>query len=95
MKYIEKPIMIRVDASFDTSGEVLTFRLWDLYNHLPKPPEIQKVFILIDGKWEEMFFNRVWGKSRDPEKIGLWLKQKTSKSFSAETGEHEYLIRYL
>jgi hypothetical protein len=94
---IEKQIPILVEWSRDdaaTGGE--RFRLWDTGHAIPSPRAgVIRAEILIDGSWEEMSFNTVWGKQHDRRGQGTWLKQKANRHFSRDTGTQEFQVRYI
>jgi 5-methylcytosine-specific restriction endonuclease McrBC GTP-binding regulatory subunit McrB len=94
MNWIEKEVSITVDSSLNENTNIVSYRLWDSDHNIPYPPEVESVQIWLENKWQDMFFNTVWGKGLDPNNEGTWLKQKTAKGFSAETGNHNYRIRY-
>jgi hypothetical protein len=93
---IEKHVPILVEISRDersSGGE--RYRLWDSSHAIPGPRAgIIRAEILVDGTWEEMHYNTVWGKQLDPKKRGTWLKQKANRYFSSEIGNRSFQVRY-
>jgi hypothetical protein len=86
---------IVVDCSFVERSDTDGYRFWDADCTIPAPEDgVIHAQILINGQWQEMRFNRVWGKRYDPNDRGAWLRQKVSKSFSAQPGRHRYKVRY-
>ena len=86
---------IRVHSSWDGVAGTDCYRLWDEDRTIPRPSEgVMRVEILLDGQWERMYYNCVWGQSYDPEREGTWLKQKKSKNFSMDTGRQRFKVRY-
>lgn len=61
------------------------YRIWDTGHKIPRPSDgVSQVLIKINGTYEKMFYNKVWGASaaRDPKlQEGTWLKQKSSTTF--------------
>jgi hypothetical protein len=87
-------VLIRVESSFDGGSQAERFRFWDFMHAVPSPHEgVEVVEIQIDGFWETTHFNTVWGRSQFGGK-GAWLKQKVSRHFSADTGDHKFAVRY-
>ena len=60
------------------------YRIWEKDHCIPRPSEgVDSVEIKIDGEWQNMPFNKVWGKSFDSVKReGTWLKQKSATTFN-------------
>jgi hypothetical protein len=93
---VELKILILVEWSPDeaaTGGN--RYRLWDERQAIPPPNKgVLKAEIFIDGTWESMSYNKVWGKRHDPKKNGTWLKQKANRNFTTDPGRREYRVRY-
>jgi hypothetical protein len=93
-QFTEVQAIIRVNSSIpDPETGIETYRFWDVEHTIPR--FANRAFILLDGSWQEMRFNTVWGKSYDSDKQGTWLKQKKSRTFSATTGDHTYKVKYM
>jgi hypothetical protein len=85
---------MRVEISEDKQSGTEIYRIWDIDCQIPKPKDVAKVEIKIDTNWEKMFFNKTWGDGYDSKHEGCWLKQKKSKYFKAQIGDHDYIVRF-
>jgi len=94
-KLIEKDATILVDSSWDYEADTERYRIWDESRTIPRPSEgVLSAEVFLEGRWEQMFFNCVWGRRYDPDMEGTWLKQKKSKRFSTTTGRRSCKVRY-
>lgn len=93
--WIEKRTDILVESSYDPGAGAERYRFWDDGHAIPRPSEgVVRAQIRIESRWEDMFYNGVWGQAHDDYREGIWLKQKASRHFSAVTGRSLHLVRY-
>ena len=58
MSWVEKSAEIRIDSSSKR------YRLWDINHAIPRPSKgVVCAQIKLSSGWEDMYFNRVWGKA--------------------------------
>jgi hypothetical protein len=94
-KLIETNATLLVDSNWDKAKKIEIYRFWDESHTIPSPIKgVSQAEIFLEGRWQRMFFNRVWGTRFDPDKQGTWLKQKKSRHFSVATGCCCYRVRY-
>ncbi|MEW6360134.1 MAG: hypothetical protein AB1696_27615 [Planctomycetota bacterium] len=70
MGWQEKTVKLRVERSFDPRSETYVYRIWDEFMAIPRPENAISVQVYIAGSWEDMFFNKVWGRRYDPKGVG-------------------------
>lgn len=93
--FTENEILLKVFVSTDKDTGRDVYRIFDIYNMIPKPEKlIGQPEVRLNTSWEKMYFNHQWGDTYDPEGRGAWLKQKKSKYFKIEVGVQKFKIRY-
>jgi len=96
MPWTEQETTLPVNSSHDAGAGAERYRFWDVNRVIPRPSDgVISAQVRLSGGWEDMHFNKVWGKAYDGEKEGTWLKQKVSRHFNAATGHQIYKIRYM
>src|SRR5438105_3955997 len=96
MSWTEKETTLLVNSSHDAGSGAERYRFWDVNRVIPRPSDgVISAQLRLPSGWEEMHFNKVWGKAYDDEREGTWLKQKSSKHFNVATGHQTYKVRYV
>lgn len=96
MNWVVAEAMIFVESSCNAKTGTETYRIWDENQAIPHPTGVRRVSaqILLQGEWEDMFFNQEWGQRYNPLREGTWLKQKTSKHFRTANGRWSFKVRH-